>query len=288
MTILSVLIALLIERIAPQLIEMRRFDWLRGYAQWSADLFQVQRLGAWFGLALVLLPLVLLTWLAVGLFENALFGLFELAFGVAVVFFCIGPRDLDQQIDRYLDVLELGDDEQRKQAGADLTGGELADDLDAQTSQVAQGIMVEANIRVFALLFWFAVLGPIAAVVYRVLELFLRHGALPSEMPDWREQLKIVLGVLDWIPSRLSAFAYMVSGSFEDGLAAYRKAPTESIELYEQNNTVLAQVGNSCLSLEPNEDPLGRGMDQVRKARGLVLRALVVWLLLVLLVSIVS
>jgi membrane protein required for beta-lactamase induction len=288
MTILSVLIALLLERIAPHLIELRRFDWLREYSHWSADMFKVSRLRPWSGMALLLLPLLLLVWLALALFENAVFGLFELAFAVAVVFFCIGPRDLESQITRYLEVLEDGDAEQHAQAASPLYSGEVSDDLVEQTEQVARGIMVEANIRVFALLFWFSVLGPLAAVAYRVLDLFLRQNVLDKDLSDWRPQIRIVLGVLDWIPSRLSAFAFMISGSFEDGLAAYRKTPTESIELYDQNNTVLEQVGWNSLSIEPHEDPLQLGAAQVRRARGLVWRALVVWLLIVLLISLVS
>ena len=40
MTILSILIALLAERVLPQLVDFRRFDWLRNYSRWMIDVLQ--------------------------------------------------------------------------------------------------------------------------------------------------------------------------------------------------------------------------------------------------------
>ena len=56
MAFLSILIALLLERIVPQFIEFRRFEWLRDYSQWMVDLLHLDRLGAWISAAVLLLP----------------------------------------------------------------------------------------------------------------------------------------------------------------------------------------------------------------------------------------
>ena len=59
MTILSILLALIVERVMPQTIELRRFDWLRGYNQWLDGVLHIGSLGAWGSFAIILLPLLI-------------------------------------------------------------------------------------------------------------------------------------------------------------------------------------------------------------------------------------
>ena len=61
-----------------------------------------------------------------------------------------------------------------------------------------------------------------------------------------------------------------------------------TIEVYDQNNEMLGNVGSGSLSVQAMDDPVYQAMDRVRKARGLVLRALVVWLLLVLVINLLN
>ncbi len=86
MILFSIVIALILERVLPQLVELRRFNWLSEYTLWLADILNFQRIGAWLASGIVLFPIILLIWILSGMFENALFGLFELAFNVAVIF----------------------------------------------------------------------------------------------------------------------------------------------------------------------------------------------------------
>lgn len=285
MTFFSVLIAVLLERIAPRFVELRRFDWLRGYSQWLVDVLQIHRTGGWMSLGLLLLPLLLAMWLLTGVFEHALFGVFELVFNVAVVFLCLGPRDLDQQIEGYLDAIELGDTQQRFKLAAELTQSEPAMELPNQALQVSRSIFVHANTRIYAILLWFTLLGPVAAVLYRLLEQLMSKNLLPSALTGLQPLCLTLLGWIDWIPARLSLFAFMISGSFDDGLQAYRRGSVSAVDPYEQNHELLQQVGLSAIIASPDVAGGEQAMLLVRKARGLILRALVVWLLLVMLLS---
>jgi len=69
MIFFSIVIALILERVLPQLVELRRFDWLNEYTQWLAELFNFQRIGAWLATGIVLFPLILLIWILSGMFE---------------------------------------------------------------------------------------------------------------------------------------------------------------------------------------------------------------------------
>ena len=286
MAFLSILIALLAERIIPQFIQFRQFNWLRDYAQWMADLLHIERLGAWAGSGLLLLPLLLLVWILEGMFDNALFGLFELAFNVLVIFLCFGPKDLNSQVEQYLDSIEIGDSQRRFNMAGHINSDELATELPDQAVQVSHAMLVQANSRVFAVMFWFTLLGPVAAVLYRVLEQFLNRNYLEQSLHPLKQAMRTVLGLVDWVPARISLLAYMISGAFEEGLQAYHKGSVSALDSYEQNNDLLKLVGYACITQQEVSDEI-QAMQLIRKTRGLILRALVVWLLLVLLLTII-
>jgi membrane protein required for beta-lactamase induction len=212
-----------------------------------------------------------------GLFDNALFGLFELAFNVAVVFLCLGPRELDKEVDNYLDAIDIGDSQQQFTSASQLTREAPAVELGNQVVQVCKSIFVEANTRLYAVLFWFVLLGPVAVLAYRMIEQLL-HACIMVHLSNLYRSL---LGWIEWIPVHLTLFVYMISGSFEDGLEAFRKGTVSAVTLYEQNHELLQQVGYRAIS---PHDVLNQNhaMEMVRKSRGLVLRSLIVWLLFLL------
>lgn len=287
MIFLSILIALVLERVTPQFIDLRQNQWLREYTQWMVSVLHVERLAAWMALAVLILPVMLVIWIAAGMFENALFGLFELAFNVAVIFFCLGPKELSTEVDQYLDAIEVGDSQQRYNAAAKMTTETPSMDLPVQVVQVCKAIYVEANSRVFAVLFWFVILGPVAAVVYRVLEQLLKSNYLESSLDSLRQLIKQISGWIDWLPTRITLFIYMVSGNFEEGLQKYNDGSVVAVDMPEQNNELLQNVGfHSIAAHDVTED--SHAIDLIKKSRGLILRSLVVWLFVILMVSLVA
>ncbi len=287
MIFLSILIALVLERTVPQLVDFRKFNWLNDYNRWMVDVLHVESMGTWLSLAVLLSPLIVISWIISAMFENALFGLFELAFNVAIIFVCIGPQLLDKQVDQYLDALEIGVNEQSNLKAEEITGNATGENLSTQVTQVCQSIFTEANTRIYAVLFWFTLLGPVAAILYRLLEQLLRRGYLPNSLSNLKQSIRYLVGWIDWLPAHLTYFAYMVTGSFEDGLQAFRQGSITAEDTYEQNQKTLQNVGSRSISLQPAADT-EMAQSMVRKARGLVLRALVVWLVFVLLIRLID
>jgi len=284
MTFLSILIALLLERIFPQFIELRRFDWLGDYSRWLVDVLHIERFGAWGSLATLMFPLLLVVWMASGLFENALFGLFGLAFDVAIIFFTLGPRLLDRQVDDYLDAIDIGDENLRRQKAGEL-GGEISDSgLAGEAREFSRAIFVQANCGIFALLFWFILLGPVAAVFYRILMQMSERDVLDNALNHIQNKLRVLTGWMDWIPTRITLFCYMISGNFDAALQAYRSGAANAVEIDEQNEALLEAVGAGAIGDDGNDAAMTPDTI-VKKARGLYLRALVVWLLILLLLG---
>ena len=231
--------------------------------------------------------MILLLWIIGGMVDNALFGLFELAFNVAVLFFCLGPAALDRQVDQYLDAIEIAAPAQRYQAASQLTHEPPSEDLPLQVLQVSKSLFVQANRRVFAVLFWFAVFGPVAAMIYRVLDQLMQQSLVEDAFAAAKPVMRQLQGWVDWLPTRISLFAYMISGNFDAALQAWRNASPNALDLAEENTALLENVGYSAISShEVANDTMAIAL--VRKTRGLYLRALVVWLLLLLPLSLLA
>ncbi len=287
MTFLAILIALLLERITPDLVAYRQFRWLRGYSLQMSDLFRIERLGAWMAVTVLILPLLLAIWFLSGIFENSLSGLFNLVFEVFIVFMCLGPRDLNKEVEQYLDAIEIGDDSRKLNAASRLTGESTENNL-GQVTRVCQLLFVEANSRIFAILFWFALIGPEAAVLYRLLQQFRQQNIMPEAQAQINQNISLLIGLMDWIPARISLFAFMLSGSFEEGMKAFRRGCQNAVDVYEENHELLQNVGYHALSLPHSIENSEQAMDLIRKSRGLILRSLTVWLLIVFLLAILN
>ena len=192
-----------------------------------------------------------------------------------------------EKIDQYLDSIELDDSQQRFKVASELCQEAPVQDLAGQVQQFSKAIFLESNTRTYAILFWFALLGPIAAVFYRIVERLLRGDMLDSALSQTKQVIRLVLGVMDWVPVRLSLFTFMLSGSFDEGLQAYRRGTVLATDLFEQNNELLKNVGFHCISAHSVENN-SQALEVIRKSRGLILRSLVVWLIMVLIISAIS
>jgi adenosylcobinamide-phosphate synthase len=176
--------------------------------------------------------------------------------------------------------------------------------------------LVDAYRQVFAVLFWFTVLpGPVGAALYRATLLLAQEwrGAEPGddETPIARsravfgEPARRLLWLLDWVPVRLTALSFAVVGDFEDAAWCWRTQPqTWAAQPGGVVTGVLLASGAGALGVqlggplfEAGSDPLPRpdlGTGELPEpevlpsAVGLVWRALVLWLLVILLVTLAN
>ena len=157
--------------------------------------------------------------------------------------------------------------------------------------------------HVFAVVFWFALLpGPSGAILYR-LSSFLRHRWADGKNADlaaFGNFASKVFTLLDWMPARLTGIAFAVVGDFEDAIDCWRtqavKWPDTSlgVVLASGAGAIGVRLGMPVLGdLDPVARPeLGLGEDAdlgfLDSTIGLVWRALVTMLVMLLLLGIAS
>ena len=276
MTLIAIIIGLLVERFLAPVQDLRQFGWFTGFSAWLRGLRQEG--GAWDGpvgvLLAVGLPVLVLAAMQSFLGDHFL----GFLFGVAVLLLCLGPDDLDRQVEAFVTAAEGEDEEEKQRTAAALIDADLAADEAGRCRQGTVRVLTEANRRIFAVLFWFAVLGPLGAGLYRL-------TAVLEEAERGREGVgeaaARLLALLDWIPAHLAVMGYALSGHFEAAVRAWREREDQAFPA--PAAPLLVAIGLGALdhadaAIDP-ETPAEEVWtpELVRSAMGLVWRTLIVW-----------
>ena len=165
-------------------------------------------------------------------------------------------------------------------------------------TQVAR-VGIETTLRnahhdLYAPIFWFILLGPAGAVLYRLAYLLNNTWAGKSEA--FADFTRRAFGWLDWLPARFTAGSFAVVGDFEDAVYCWR---TQAVAWADRATGIFLSSGAGALGVRLGSPlpcngsveyrpELGLGdeadADYLRAATGLVWRvlALVLGLLLLL------
>ncbi|MCB1801709.1 MAG: regulatory signaling modulator protein AmpE [Gammaproteobacteria bacterium] len=289
MTFLSILIALLFERTLENSRPQRRHRWFDRYCSRlsSGGGFLRGLMGQPWGIAIALLPLLLaIGWLQ-ALF-NEFGGLFALVFGSAVLLYSLGPGDLGEEVGAYLAARDAGDDQQAASSAQQLCLSEIPDAEPRRSFAVARAVVVLANRRLLAPIFWFVLFGAVGAAAYRMLQLIgerLHAEDGPQEMQQHSDRAR---QIADWAPARLTAFSYAVAGNFDAVAHAWRTF--EHIPLdgpLSEADHLLAHTGLAALDTFPDDaDELDDSSELdlapvVEDALALVWRSLTIWVVVI-------
>ncbi|VAW72920.1 hypothetical protein MNBD_GAMMA13-209 [hydrothermal vent metagenome] len=275
MILLSALLGIVADRLLTHLHEWRHYNHFLQYIAWMRTRISGPPWDNIGGLLLVLLPL----WLAIGLLQSWistwLFGLAGLLFYIAVFVYCLGPRDLAVDIDTYCEVCRASDADLHKRAAGRLLRGDIppGDDIEC-ARRVTRAVLLEANDRLFAVLFWFVLLGPVGAVMYRSAAVLYYQNRDDGEFAD---SIAWLYAVMLWLPARLVALGYALSGHFDSAMAGWRQAHRNQPEGVTGSERVLADTGEGALGLA-DDDYVDDKVTAIRSAMRLVWRALTVWM----------
>ncbi len=258
---------------------------------------------AWFngprGVLLTLAPGVV----AIALLQYALTSgtgfvvwLVTLAFSVIVLILCIGNRGADEQSEEYLRALEREDTEGAYLHVRELLQGREPENPLGMNRLVIEMLLVRNHERLLAILFWFVILGPVGAVLYRSTAQL--KGVLYSGRTfdgDYIEAALRLQALLDWIPARITALFYGVTGSFVDAIHQWRTAgPEWRTDMSTGNRGVLVNSGLGSLRVTEPPEGTEPGVDlevlrtTIGDAQALIRRTVIAWITVYAILTIVG
>lgn len=215
MTFVVTLIALLIERFFDW-SHMRRFTWYQSLQQMMMNRFT--GLSSYFILAATIVPVLVAALLISLLLDKALYGLLSLLFQLLILLYCFGPRNLWANTFASLNVLTQGDAQSATNNLKTTFNIDHASSVQELHQQLTNHLFIEANRRIFAVIFWYVLLGPVGALLYRCVSLSATESTNQEISypitPGVPQAARLIESILDWIPVRILTFIFALGGQF--------------------------------------------------------------------------
>lgn len=279
MNFLALIVGLAVEKLLTHLFHLREFHWLDPlFDKLFGKLGEMGRTAAYVVTIVTVLLLVLPVIIIELTLSERLVYVPGFVFSVVVLLFCLGPRDLVEEVDDYRTAL-AGDD---RDEIAELAGELLERRPEAgETPDIEEAVYAQANNRIFGVVFWFIVLGAAGAWLFRVLDLLRRrairrNGILRVEdAPLYLQAILKLHGLLAWIPARLLLVGYTLAGNYDAAMQAWRSYHPLSGKVFPgADDTLLGAVGRGAAPLRDEGDVSARA----RIAVDLVTRTLwMIW-----------
>jgi adenosylcobinamide-phosphate synthase len=308
MSLLSLIFALLIEQLRPLSSRQYLYTWLSAYVDFFQRNFDTgeNKHGRLAWILAVLLPVlgsVGLYWILAT--EHPVFAW---AFSVLVLYLTMGFRQFSHYFTDIHKALRKND---LKQARLLLSAWRAEPCEELSTEEVVRVTIEEALLathrNVFAVVVWFVIfmqlgLGPSGAILYRLTRfLDSRWGnANKVEMGHFAHFAKQLYRWVEWLPVRLTAATFAIVGNFEDAIYCWRTQATSwpdaegGIVLSSGAGALGVRLGMPIMQFDQTvaRPELGIGdtadLDFMQSAVGLVWRALVFWIIILLLLTLAS
>ena len=287
MNLIALFLGLALERLLTQLLHLREIRWLDGWFDAGLSLLRKGPVPVSWLVAVGLVVIPTLPVAMVGVyFGHIVSGVVYVLFAALVLVFSLGPRDLMAEVDAYVKAVE------RDQPGAAeaIARGLLENETAGEGGRALESaVVIQANHRIFGVLFWFMLLGPAGAWGYRVADLFRRRSVFQAARNGEaaaNHVVQVLFEIVAWLPARLLALTYAVAGSFEDATEDWRRyyrATSRRFMRVSENVVAAAGVG-AIRGRCPEEDTVGR----VRSAARLVRRSVLIWLTAISLATLVG
>jgi AmpE protein len=200
---------------------------------------------------------------------------------IVVLYMSWGPRDLDVDVDA---ILKAPDSAQRRDAAQMLARGVSEKPVLLNASSLVESSFAAALSRHFGVLFWFALIGPVGALGYRLVQLLARSPSFREVVGEHRETFERTALILDWAPAHLIAWTLALVSDFDATARAWREYHLAhgqgyfTLDLGFLPAIARAGVDADVAAGDGGEESVGDPMAELADARVILRRVLYVWL----------
>lgn len=234
---------------------------------------------------------------------------------VLILYFTLGFRQFSHHFTGIRDALNAGDEDRAREL---LAQWQQVDVGDLPRREILRHVIeysvLAAHRHVFGVLAWYSVcaamgLGPAGAVLFRLSEFaprYWRHKSRTQHQvasPALQNFAEAAWKVIDWLPSRMTALAFAVTGSFEDAIDGWRNHSqrfpddNDGVILAATAGAINVRLGGASLGavadddngIQPGTDGTTPGREpelaHLRVIVGLVWRTVILWMVILALMT---
>jgi AmpE protein len=280
MTIIAILLAFTLCHFIRELGRVRKNRWLTSWVGFANEAFG--RVSGWSDILgfLVILAVPLIVLLLVGQVLYAALGTtgaFLLA--LAVLIYSFGPRDLDTDV---AEIIETDDEDARAAALQSLLDAPVPEDEQACRMAAVDAVFQQSLRRWFGVIFWFALLGIVGALLYRMVDWLDSEEQQVSEAQ--RRRFVRLQQIMDWPAAQLMTLSLAIATDFDSVFKAWKRYHDEQGHgLFGGDNGFLLAAGRSVVlaghaARDGYAEQLSGPMISLQHAMDLTWRMLGVWL----------
>ena len=267
MSFLVLLLAVWIEKFSALRRRIQRDGpWLNQLSRLESNPRSAKR-PWWILMVTVVLPLVVLA-LVLVIVGSVAYGWLALPIHLLVLIYSLGRGDVKATLGSFRDACRRGDQEAAVLV-AERDLGVQAENEEQLLGGAQTYLLWQIYQGFFAVIFWYFVLGPIAALAYRLLALASEHGKTPALV----ERATQARHAFDWVPVRLLAASFALVGNF---VAVSRVMLSELLNWNISASRLISKVG--CVAGEVPAPVVGvEGVNSLDVLWELLIRSAIVW-----------
>ena len=267
MSFLVLLLAVWIEKFSALRRRIQRDGpWLNQLSRLESNPRSAKR-PWWILMVTVVLPLVVLA-LVLVIVGSVAYGWLALPIHLLVLIYSLGRGDVKATLGSFRDACRRGDQEAAVLV-AERDLGVQAENEEQLLGGAQTYLLWQIYQGFFAVIFWYFVLGPVAALAYRLLALASEHGKTPALV----ERATQARHAFDWMPVRLLAASFALVGNF---VAVSRVMLSELLNWNISASRLISKVG--CVAGEVPAPVVGVvGVNSLDVLWELLIRSAIVW-----------
>lgn len=244
MTFFVAFVALVIERFLDW-SQLRNWQWFFTYQHKLEQ--SLGQLPSYLRLIAILLPPLIIAGILLLMAKGWMHHLIEFILQFLILFYCLGPRNF------------------------------WADTL-ASFYSVDQ-FYTQSLSRILGVIFWFALLGPIGALLYRMVDLLAYHPtpSLAEPLSPKIASARSLENILNWPVTRFFAFIFALGGRFKLVFTHWKKKVLSGVM---ENEAILSECGEIAIDYQPQIDETATNDASIKAGLKLIDRSLVIFMIL--------
>lgn len=280
MSLIVLLAALALTLLWREGEKLHHFQWLRAYfAKFQPFLNETKGLQFYAGYTILLLAPAILLWSFLAILHFYSLVVIVTLTGIIAVWLSLKRPPLEKDYEAYLLALKHQDLDALSRSAEKYLGTDKPNDIAHLSHRVTARMFIQANEGLFAVIFWFLILGPAGALAYRIIVESKQIASpeiagLATKWQTW----------LDYIPARFVSLSFSLMGNFIAVMNCLGKYLTAAAN---QNNILLSQSGVSALNA-PLDEAQMISAEEHEEGIYLIHRALIAWLVIVALMVVVN